>query len=46
MAITLNLYYTGKGDNAMRFVNEMIDSGIVDKIKAESGNIKYDYFQG
>lgn len=44
MAITLNLYYTGCGDNALRFVNEMISSGIVAKIKAERGNLRYDYF--
>lgn len=44
MAITLNLYYTGCGDNALGFVNEMISSGIVAKIKAEPGNLRYDYF--
>lgn len=42
--ITANLYYTGKGDNALRFAEEMISSGTVAKIRAEEGNLQYDYF--
>lgn len=44
MAITVNIYYTGSGDNAKRFAEEMISSGTVEKIKAEEGNLRYDYF--
>ena len=44
MAITVNLYYTGEGDNAKKFAEEMISSGTVARIKAEEGNLKYDYF--
>lgn len=44
MAITVNIYYTGKNDNAQKFVDEMISSGIVNDIRAEEGNIRYDYF--
>lgn len=44
MAITVNIYYSGKGDNARRFAEEMVSSGTVAKIKAEEGNLKYDYF--
>ncbi len=44
MAITINIYYTGKNDNAKHFAEEMIASGIVDDIKSEKGNLKYDYF--
>ena len=44
MAITVNLYYTGEGDNARKFAEEMVSSGTVAKIKAEAGNIRYDYF--
>ena len=44
MAITVNIYYTGKKDNARRFAEEMISSGTVALIKAEEGNLKYDYF--
>lgn len=44
MAITINIYYSGKEDNARKFAEEMISSGTVAKIKAEEGNLKYDYF--
>jgi len=42
--ITINIYYTGKNGSAKRFAEEMISSGIVAKIKAEDGNLGYDYF--
>lgn len=44
MAITVNLYYTGKNGAALQFAREMVASGTVAKIKAEPGNLKYDYF--
>ena len=44
MAITVNIYYSGTGDSARQFAQEMISSGTVAKIKAEEGNLKYDYF--
>ena len=44
MAITVNLYYTGKNGAAKEFVREMISSRTVQAIKEESGNLKYDYF--
>ena len=44
MAITLNLYYTGKNGAARAFAEEMVSSGTVDLIKNEQGNLKYDYF--
>lgn len=44
MAITVNIYYTGKPDAARSFANEMISSGTVARIRAEEGNLKYDYF--
>ena len=44
MAITVNLYYTGVNGAARKFVEEMISSGTVQKIKEEPGNCKYDYF--
>lgn len=44
MAITVNIYYTGKNGSAKKFANEMIKSGIVDDIKAEKGNLSYEYF--
>lgn len=44
MAITVNIYYTGQNGSAQKFMNEMIQSGTVKKIKEEQGNLKYDYF--
>ncbi len=45
MAITVNLYYTGKGGAARRFAEEMEASGTADAIRAEEGNLRYRYFQ-
>ncbi|MBO0431518.1 putative quinol monooxygenase [Enterococcus sp. DIV0660C] len=44
MAITVNIYYSGTNGNAKRFAKEMILTGIVDDIRGEDGNIKYEYF--
>lgn len=44
MAITVNLYYTGKNGAARAFVNEMISNGTVKLIREEAGNLKYSYF--
>jgi quinol monooxygenase YgiN len=44
MAITINIYYTGKNGSALKFAEEMLSSGVVDNIRAEKGNIRYDYF--
>lgn len=44
MSITINIYYTGKNGNAKKFAQEMLSRGIVEKIRAEEGNIKYEYF--
>ena len=44
MAITINIYYSGTNGNARKFAEEMISSGIVDEIRAEEGNLKYEYY--
>lgn len=44
MAITINIYYTGKNGNAKKFIQEMINSNIVDEIRKTKGNLKYEYF--
>lgn len=44
MAITVNIYYSGKRGNAKKFAEEMVASGIVKDIREEEGNIRYDYF--
>ena len=43
--ITVNLYYRGENGNARRFAEEMEASGIADAIRAEEGNLRYEYFQ-
>ena len=45
MSITVNLRYTGTNGNARKFVEEMISSGTVDAIRAEEGNLRYEYYQ-
>ena len=44
MSIVVNIYYTGKDGSARKFAEEMISKGIVDKIRAEDGNERYEYF--
>ena len=45
MAITVNLRYTGTDGTARKFAEEMISSGTVDAIRAEEGNLRYEYYQ-
>lgn len=44
MAVSINIYYSGENGNARKFAEEMISSGVVSSIRAEEGNIKYEYF--
>ena len=44
MSFTISIYYTGKNGSARKFAEEMISSGLIDKIRAEEGNEKYEYF--
>ncbi|WP_298029837.1 putative quinol monooxygenase [uncultured Dysosmobacter sp.] len=44
MTITVNIYYSGTNGNAKKFAEEMISSGVVRDIRAEDGNIRYEYF--
>lgn len=44
MVITVNIYYTGVDGNARKFAEEMVLSGVVSDIRAEDGNLKYEYF--
>ena len=43
--ITMNLYYTGTEGSARKFVEEMESSGTADAIRAEEGNLRYEYYQ-
>ena len=45
MAITINLRYKGQNGSAVQFAEEMITGGTVDKIRAEKGNLRYEYYQ-
>lgn len=44
MSLTINILYTGKGGSAKKFAEEMKLSGIVDRVRQESGNIRYEYY--
>lgn len=43
--ITVNLYYKGSNGSARAFAEEMESSGIAADIRAEKGNLRYQYFQ-
>ena len=43
--ITVNLYYKGQNGSAQAFAREMEASGIAEAIRAEEGNLRYQYFQ-
>ena len=45
MAITVNLRYTGKDGSARKFAEEMMSGGTVAAIRAEAGNLRYEYYQ-
>lgn len=42
--ITVNIYYTGSNGSARKFAEEMVSNGVVDRIRKEPGNIRYEYF--
>lgn len=44
MSLTVNIYYTGENGNARKFAEEMEKSGTVAAIRAEKGNLMYEYF--
>lgn len=42
--ITINIYYTGTNGSARKFADEMMSNGIAERIRNESGNIRYEYY--
>ena len=42
--ITVNIFYTGSGGSARAFAEEMVQRGTVAAIRAEAGNLRYEYF--
>ena len=41
MSFTINIYYTGENG---KFAEEMVEKGVVERVRAEKGNQKYEYF--
>lgn len=44
MSITVQIRYTGKNGSARKFAEEMMASGVVEAVRAEEGNERYEYF--
>lgn len=44
MNLVINIYYTGENGSAKKFAEEMISNGIVDRVRDEEGNLRYNYF--
>ena len=44
MSLTVHIYYTGKNGSARAFAREMVESGLVEQVRAEAGNEKYAYY--
>lgn len=44
MTLVINIIYSGQGNNARNFAQEMMDRGVVDRIRKQPGNLRYDYF--
>lgn len=44
MSLTINIYYTGENGNARKFAEEMVNTGVVEKVRSEKGNLRYNYF--
>lgn len=44
MSVTVNIYYSGENGAARKFAEEMTRTGTVDLIRAQQGNLRYEYF--
>ena len=44
VAITVNIYYSGINGSAREFAKELVSGGIGADIRAEDGNLRYEYF--
>ena len=44
MVITINIRYTGRDNSVSYFLKEMKETGTVDAIRAEEGNLRYEYY--
>lgn len=44
MSLVVNIYYAGENVSAKQFAKGMVKSGIVDRVRSEEGNERYEYF--
>lgn len=44
MGLTINIYYSGQSGNAVKFAEEMENSGTAAAIRKKPGNLRYEYF--
>lgn len=44
MSMMVTIRYSGKRNAAVDFAKEMVESGTLEKIRAEKGNLRYEYF--
>lgn len=44
MTLTVNILYTGSNGSARKFAQEMMSSGLADRVRAEAGNLRYEYY--
>lgn len=44
MSFTVNILYSGQNGNARRFAEDMVNEGIVEKIRKQPGNERYEYY--
>ena len=44
MAITVNIRYKGQNGSARKFAEEMESTGTADEVRAEAGNLRYEYY--
>lgn len=42
--LVIDIYYKGKNGSAGKFAEEMTESGIVEQVRNEKGNLGYSYF--
>ena len=42
--MVFKLFLEGVPKNTKKFVEEMVSSGVVDRVRAEKGNLRYNYF--
>jgi len=44
VSLTVQIVYKGEGDNAEKFAEEMTSCGLVEAVRSEQGNLRYEYF--